>query len=91
MDVLKGSLENPSPSYFLFIMNTVLTLVGAYGRDYTSKKAIINDIKANKDFQIMPTSSYINLKDIKSQDIKEVRVRFKRLMNLAYINIARDI
>ena len=72
-------------------MDTVLTLVGAYGRDYTTKKAIINDIKANKDFQIMPTSSYINLQDIKTSNIKEVRVRYKRLMNLSYINIDRDL
>ena len=71
--------------------DTLLTLVGAYGRDYKNKKDIISDIKANKDFQIMPTSSYINLQDIKTSNIKEVRVRYKRLMNLAYINIARDL
>ena len=71
--------------------DTLLTLVGAYGRDYKNKKDIISDIKANKDFQIMPTAKYINLQDMRTHNITSFNVRYKRLMNLAQINIAKDI
>ena len=71
--------------------DTLLTLVGAYGRDQKNKKDIISDIKANKDFQIMPTAKYINLQDMRTHNITSFNVRYKRLMNLAHINIAKDI
>ena len=51
----------------------------------------ISDIKANKDFQIMPTAKYINLQDMRTHNITSFNVRYKRLMNLAHINIAKDI
>ena len=37
-----------------------LTLLPAYGRDYKSKKAFIEDIKSNKDFIVAESRQYIN-------------------------------
>lgn len=35
----------------------MITLTGAYGRDYKSKKAVIEDLKKNKDFIINDISN----------------------------------
>ena len=38
-----------------------LTLLPAYGRDYKSKKAFIEDIKSNKDFIVAESLSLIHI------------------------------
>lgn len=60
----------------------MITLTGAYGRDYRSKKAVLEDIKANKDFILNDISNPYNgkpclpLTDLKGQ---KVMIRYKKL------------
>ena len=72
-------------------MNSILTLLPAYGRDYKSKKAFINDIEANKDFLISNTSSYINKAQFKDLNISDFRIRYNNLTQVQVINIKRDL
>ena len=55
-----------------------LTVIPAYGRDYSSAKAVKADFEANKDFQICDMSSrddgrYINAEQLKPGDTLAVR------------------
>ena len=68
-----------------------LTLLPAYGRDYKSKKAFINDIEANKDFLICNTNSYINKDQFKDLNISEFRIRYNNYRQVKVINIKRDL
>ena len=72
-------------------MNSTLTLLPAYGRDYKSKKAFINDIEANKDFLICNTSSYINKDQFKDLNISEFRIRYNNLKQTQVINIKKEL
>jgi len=72
-------------------MNSTLTLLPAYGRDYKSKKAFINDIEANKDFLICNTSSYINKAQFKDLNINEFRIRYNNLRQIKMVNIKKDL
>ncbi len=76
-------------------MNEYLTLVPAYGRDYKSKKAVIADWEAGKDFQIMDISSpydggYITKKEAEAS-IKGtiLHIRYKQLMNICEIKVPK--
>jgi len=62
----------------------MMTLVPAYGRDYKSKKAVIEALAAKKDFIMLDMLSprdgcYINLQDIQQEGIKEVKFRYAAL------------
>tara|TARA_R100001015_G_C4587186_1_gene143004 strand:- start:167 stop:391 length:225 start_codon:yes stop_codon:yes gene_type:complete len=72
-------------------MNSTLTLLPAYGRDYKSKKAFIKDIEANKDFLICNTSSYINKAQFKDFNISDFKIRYNNLTQVQVINIKRDL
>lgn len=61
-----------------------ITLVPAYGRDYTSKKAALADFNAGKDFQIADMSSpwdgkYASIRDLSGYT---VNIRYKQLRNV---------
>jgi hypothetical protein len=60
-------------------MTTYLSAVPAYGRDYKSKKEVLADWRAGKDFlvQDLVHSGYININD-KPSDVT-LQIRYKRL------------
>jgi hypothetical protein len=69
-----------------------LTLVPAYGRDYKSKKAVLADWEADKDFLIQDMSSphdgrYTNKTDCLAAGIKSVRIRYKSLTQSCVIQL----
>lgn len=69
-----------------------LTLVPAYGRDYLSKKSLLADWDADKDFTICDMSCpddgrYANKADLVKAGYQEVNIRYKRLTNLAVIKL----
>ena len=65
-----------------------MTLVGAYGRDYNSKKAVEEDLlKNNKDFKIAESGQYTSGKELKSMGHTQVKVRYSKLRKSAYIDL----
>jgi len=64
-----------------------LTLLPAYGRDYKSKKSVINDLNALKDFVISHTGQYINKPQFKELQISSFNVRYDQQRKIANINI----
>ena len=62
-----------------------VSAVPAYGRDYTSKKAVLADWNSGKDFRIenMQLSGYVN-KDDKPADM-QLNIRYKNLTQIAVI------
>lgn len=63
------------------------SLIPAYGRDYQSKKAVITDLLADKDFIINALNgSYINLSEIKKQNTPiDILVRYGKLRKVCRI------
>ena len=68
-------------------MNSTLTLLPAYGRDYKSKTAIINDLNALKDFIVSHTGQYINKPQFKEHNIVSFNVRYNNQLKITNINI----
>ena len=68
-----------------------LTLLPAYGRDYKSKKAFIEDIKSNKDFIVAESRQYINKQQFKELNINEFNIRYKNLTKVKKINVSKDL
>ena len=66
-----------------------LTLLPAYGRDYKSKKAFIEDIKSNKDFIVAENRQYINKQQFKELDINEFFIRYKNLTQVQKVNVKK--
>ena len=66
-------------------MTRYLSAVPAYGRDYKSKKEVLADWKAGKDFKIEDVAhgGYVNIND-KPSDV-ELHVRYKRLTMVCVI------
>ena len=64
-----------------------LTLLPAYGRDYKSKKSVINDLNALKDFLVSNTGSYVNKQQFKELNISSFNVRYDQQRKIANINI----
>ena len=52
------------------------TVRGAYGRSYTSQRAIRADFLNGLDFQLVDTGQYINLEDCKRGKIPSLNVRY---------------
>ncbi len=59
----------------------MITLTPAYGRDYNSKKAVMEHLKANKDFILNDFSHPSDGRLCSPSDFKgqKVQVRYKRL------------
>ena len=64
-----------------------LTLLPAYGRDYKSKKLIIDDLNNNKDFLESTTRKYINKEQFKELDISSFNVRYDQQRKITNIKI----
>ena len=64
-----------------------ITLLPAYGRDYKSKKSIINDLKALKDFIVSHTGQYINIQQFKELNISSFNVRYDSQRKITNIKI----
>ncbi len=67
-----------------------ITAVPAYGRDYKSKKAVLEDWEAGKDFLDVQTGRYFSKRDAESlcaEGMREVNFRFKRLASVAVVPI----
>jgi hypothetical protein len=60
-----------------------ITLVPAYGRDYTSAKAVIADWRAGKDFEDVLSGSYVNRDDIGPHTT--INLRYKKLTMVAVV------
>lgn len=63
------------------------TLTPAYGRDYKSKKALLEDFNANKDFILnSPTSQdYVNREDLNASTTTSIQVRWKGMTMVGII------
>ncbi len=63
------------------------TLIPAYGRDYKSKKEVIEDFENNKDFllQTYNGTTYINKEDIEKTGEKEVMIRYAKLTKVTVV------
>ena len=64
-----------------------LTLLPAYGRDYKSKKAIIEHLNNNKDFLESTTRKYINKQQLKELNISSFNVRYDNHRKITNIKI----
>ena len=72
-----------------------MTLVPAYGRDYKTKKAVLQDWHAGKDFVIQDFFSRWDGKPVNKKDIERggaetsVMVRYRNQTQIATIKLAR--
>ena len=64
-----------------------LTLLPAYGRDYKSKKSIINDLNALKDFIVSHSGQYINKQQFNELGITSFNVRYSQQRKLVNIKM----
>ena len=64
-----------------------LTLLPAYGRDYKSKKLIIDDLNNNKDWLESTTRKYINKQQLKELNISSFNVRYDQQRKVTNIKI----
>jgi benzoyl-CoA reductase/2-hydroxyglutaryl-CoA dehydratase subunit BcrC/BadD/HgdB len=64
-----------------------ITLLPAYGRDYKSKKVIIDDLNNNKDFLESTTRKYINKEQFKELNISSFNVRYDQQRKITNIKI----
>ena len=64
-----------------------IQVVPAYGRDYKSKKAVLADLQANKDFVIADISNYWDGKPASPRELAteyaEINVRYAKLRKVA--------
>ena len=65
----------------------ILTLSPAYGRDYKSKKLIIDDLNNNKDFLESTSMKYINKQQFKELNISSFNVRYDQQRKITNIKI----
>lgn len=67
------------------------SVVPAYGRDYKSKKEVLADFLAGKDFRLetFNQSFYFNIQDLDLPEWKfsHLQFRFKKLQNVCVFNV----
>jgi hypothetical protein len=61
-------------------------LVPAYGRDYKTRKAVVEDWNGGKDFQT-PTGAYANKEDAARLGLKAINIRFKQIREVAVLKL----
>ena len=74
-------------------MNHTLTVSNAYGRDFKSKREILDHYNANKDFQnlnVTVSGAIVNKQDAKRFKVGFLRVRYNNLMKIAVIDVNKD-
>ena len=64
-----------------------LTLLPAYGRDYKSKRLIIDDLNNNKDFLESTSLRAINKQQFKELNISSFNVRYDQQRKVTNIKI----
>ena len=64
-----------------------LTLLPAYGRDYKSKRVIIDDLNNNKDFLESTSLRAINKQQFKELNIRSFNVRYDSQRKIANIKL----
>ena len=64
-----------------------ITLLPAYGRDYKSKKAIIEDLNNNRDFLESTSLKAINKQQFKELNISSFNVRYDQQRKIVNIKI----
>jgi len=64
-----------------------LTLLPAYGRDYKSKKLIIDDLNNNRDFLESTSLKAINKQQFKELEISSFNVRYDQQRKITNIKI----
>ena len=64
-----------------------ITLLPAYGRDYKSKKLIIDDLNNNKDFLESTSLRAINKQQFKELNISSFNVRYNQQRKITNIKI----
>ena len=69
-----------------------LTVSAAYGRDFKSKKEILNYWNENRDFINLgiTQTGYINKQDAKRFKVGFINVRYRNLKNIAVIDVSKD-
>ncbi len=72
-------------------MNHTLTVSNAYGRDFKSKREILEHYNSNKDFQNLgyANSVIVNKQDAERYKVGYLRVRYNNLMKIAVINVSK--
>jgi len=68
-----------------------LTLLPAYGRDYKSKKLIIDDLNNNKDFLESTSLRAINKQQFKELNISSFNVRYDQHRKITNIKVEDTI
>lgn len=63
------------------------SLTPAYGRDYRSKGAVLEDWLARKDFVLntMSGSTYFNIQSAEDDGIMEIQVRFAKMRKVGIL------
>jgi benzoyl-CoA reductase/2-hydroxyglutaryl-CoA dehydratase subunit BcrC/BadD/HgdB len=64
-----------------------LTLLPAYGRDYKSKRVIIDDLNNNKDFLESTSLRAINKQQFKELNISSFNVRYDQQRKITNIKV----
>ena len=73
-------------------MNHTLTVSAAYGRDFKSKKEILNYWNSNRDFQnlgINSNGAIINKQDAERFKVGYLNVRYNNLRKIAVIDVKK--
>ena len=74
-------------------MNHTLTVSNAYGRDFKSKREILEHYNSNKDFQnlnVTVSGAIVNKQDAKRFKVGFLNVRYNNLMKIAVIDVNKD-
>ena len=74
-------------------MNHTLTVRNAYGRDFKSKREILEHYNSNKDFQnlnVLTSGAIVNKQDAKRYKVGYLNVRYNNLMKIAVIDVSND-
>ena len=65
----------------------VSPLTPAYGRDYHSKKAVLEDFNADLDFET-PSGQYTNRADLIAMNVSEINIRYGKLRKVMVAKVA---
>ena len=74
-------------------MNHTLTVRNAYGRDFKSKRELLEHYNSNKDFQnlnVLTSGAIVNKQDAKRYKVGYLNVRYNNLMKIAVIDVSKD-
>ena len=74
-------------------MNHTLTVRNAYGRDFKSKREILEHYNSNRDFQnlnVLTSGAIVNKQDAKRYKVGYLNVRYNNLMKIAVIDVSKD-